>query len=78
MSVCGVTIILYRPRLWRQRYDITPDEDLCARIPEGEGQPFSIWRFQDDMRLKLGDVLPRNVNHPPELARQPYGFAVTR
>jgi hypothetical protein len=64
--------------LWCKRYDVTPDEGLRALIPEGEGQPFSIRRFQDDMRLKLGDVFPRHVDHPPALARQPYGFAVTR
>jgi hypothetical protein len=41
--------------LWRQRYDVTPDEGLRALTTEGEGQPFSIRRFQDDMRLKLGE-----------------------
>jgi hypothetical protein len=51
---------------------------LRTRISEGEGQPFSIRRFQYDMRLQLGDVLPRHGDHPPELARQPYGFEVTR
>jgi len=63
---------------WRQRYDVTPDEGLRGRIPEGEGQPFPIRRFQYDIRLKLGDVCPRHVDHPPELARQPYGFEVMR
>jgi hypothetical protein len=64
--------------LWRQRYDVTPDEGVRAHIPEGEGQPFSIRRFQDDLCLQLGDVCPRHGDHPPELARQPYGFAVAR
>ena len=64
--------------LWRQRYDVTPDEGLHALIPEGERQPFSIRRFQEDMGLTLGDVFPPHGDHPPALARQPYGFAVTR
>src|SRR4051794_30787526 len=63
--------------LCRKRDDIIAHECLRPLSPEGKGQPFSIWRFKDDMRLKLGDVFPCNVDHPPELARQPYCFEVT-